>query len=86
MKHEFKWIDPRYCIHHPVYLPKAFKYAKAMESGAKFPPVRVHLNLDTGQFEVSNGAHRAVAAKLCGQKLLVRVSRFQHRQLLLIED
>lgn len=71
---ELKHIDPRECLHHPVYFPKAFKYAKLMEAGVIFPPVKVHID-DQGRFRIKNGAHRCMAAKLANKKLWVKLSR-----------
>ena len=63
-------IDPSQVQHHPVSWQKAYRYAKAMDNGAKFPPVKAHKR--DGRWIVQDGAHRTMAAKLTGQRLLVR--------------
>jgi len=83
-KYEFKYINPYLCTHHPVYMSKANKYAENMKKGDKFPPVKAHLNLRNGRFEVRNGAHRTMAAKLCGRLLFVKVAKLETRQLRLL--
>ncbi len=81
----FRYVDADLCRHHPVHMPKAFEYAKAMEAGATFPPVKIHINKQ-GQYEVKDGAHRTTAAKLCSLPLLIKVaSQFDHRSDIEIE-
>lgn len=53
---------------------KAYEYAKLMEMGIKFPPVRVYLN-DKGILNYNDGHHRVAAAKLSGMKLFVKESK-----------
>lgn len=78
-KRVFKLIDPNTCRHHGVYHPKAFRYAIEMTKGASFPPVHAYRDKN-GVYHIRNGAHRCVAAKLAGRKLLVRVSETEWRK------
>lgn len=70
---DFRYVDPQQRSHHKVCLTKAFRYAKLMEEGAKFPPVQVHIDKN-GRYIVRNGAHRTFAAKLCGMKVFIKVA------------
>ena len=74
MKWDFKYVDPKSLKHHPVNWKKAYRYAKDMEKGDKFPPVQIHMDKN-GRFIVQNGAHRTMAAKLIDKKLFVRISK-----------
>ena len=73
MKWNFEYVDPKICRHHKVNYVKAFKYAKAMEQGDRFPPVHVHVD-SKGVYWVCDGAHRTMAAKLTGQDLFIKVT------------
>lgn len=64
-------IEPQQIKHHPVNWQKAYRYARMMERGDQFPPVKVH-RTEFGQLTTGDGAHRTVAAKMAGLKLLVR--------------
>jgi len=70
-KVRFGYVDPFKLWHHKVSYRKAYRYAKAMENGACFPPVHMFLDRRTGRWMVKDGAHRTVAAKMCGNKLYV---------------
>lgn len=50
---------------------KALRYAQAMASGAKFPPIFV-LRL-AGEWSVQDGQHRVAAAALCGRATIPAV-------------
>ena len=72
MKWNYRYVNPHHCHHHKVHLPKAYKYAKDMEKGDKFPPVQVHMNKD-GNYIIRNGAHRTMAAKLAEMDLFIKI-------------
>jgi len=74
---DYRYINPEFCHHHKVNLEKAYRYAKAMEKGDKFPPVHLHIDKD-GNYCVRNGAHRTFAAKLAGKKLFVWVKTIHY--------
>ncbi len=57
---------------HKVNLKKAFKYAKDMENGDKFPPVQIYFDQKLNRWRCKDGAHRTTAARMTGKKLLVR--------------
>ena len=65
-------IDPSILTHHSVNIRKAYRYAKDMERGDKFPAVQVSINNKTGQIVVKGGAHRTFAAKMSEKLLLIR--------------
>ena len=65
-------VDPEHLHHHEVNLQKVFRYAKAMERGDKFPPVKVGIDKRDGKMCVRDGAHRTVAAKMAGVKLFIK--------------
>jgi ParB-like chromosome segregation protein Spo0J len=51
--------------------PKTLEYAKALEAGAVFPPIKVHFH--AGRWRIGDGRHRLLAHKLCGRThILVR--------------
>lgn len=51
--------------------PKTLDYAKALEEGAEFPPIKVHFW--DGRWRIRDGRHRLLAHKLCGRThILVR--------------
>ncbi len=58
--------------HHKVHLEKAFKYAKDMENGDKFPPVQIFFCQNLKRWCCKDGAHRTTAAKMAGLPLFVR--------------
>lgn len=66
-----RYVDPRNVVTHPVRWTKAFAYAKLMESGVVFPPVKAAVD-PLGRIIVRNGAHRTYAARLTGQPLLIK--------------
>jgi hypothetical protein len=50
---------------------KTLEYAQALQGGAEFPPIKVHLR--DGRWTISDGRHRLLAHKLCGRThILVR--------------
>ena len=57
---------------HKVNLQKAFKYAKDMENGNKFPPVQIYFNQKLNRWCCKDGAHRTTAARMTGMRLFVR--------------
>lgn len=72
MKKELIILNPHDLMGYSFNWEKAFYYAKLMESGTKFPPIRVHQNKD-GSFKIRNGMHRTIAAKLCGKEILAEI-------------
>lgn len=73
MKKDLIWVNPHSLKGYEFNWEKAFRYAKLMEKGIEFPPVRVHQSL-SGELIVKNGMHRTIAAKLCGTEVLVEVA------------
>lgn len=55
----------------PVW-SKVFRYAKLMEEGFEFPPVKIHYNKDLQRWIYNDGRHRVMAAKLSGVPLKVK--------------
>ena len=55
--------------------PKTFKFAKLMESGEEFPPVKIHFNEKKNCWSFNDGRTRVAAAKLAGVPLKVRSSK-----------
>lgn len=51
---------------------KIFKYAKAMERGVVFPPVKIWYDNNNNVWEYNDGRNRVMAAKLANCKLLVK--------------
>lgn len=70
--YRYLWIDPRNIKTHSITWTKAFRYAKAMEHGDHFPPVKAARSV-IGQLLAKNGAHRAHAACMAGVRLLIKV-------------
>lgn len=70
---DLKWVNPHTLKGYNFQWEKAFRYAKLMENGEDFPPVRVHETFN-GELVIKNGMHRVVAAKLCGKEILVEVA------------
>lgn len=68
----WEWIDPNNLHHHPVKYPKAYSYAKSMEKGDQFPPVKVYIDKE-GKLLVVDGAHRTAAAKMIEETVLIEV-------------
>ena len=54
------------------YWPKAFEYAKLMEAGVEFPPVKIHYDTALDKWRYNDGRHRVMAAKLANKPLKVR--------------
>lgn len=46
---------------------KTLQYAKALEKGAKFPPIKIQ-HVGSGIWKVKDGRHRYLAHKLNGEK------------------
>ena len=69
---EILWINPYNLHHHKVKWEKAYKYAKLMEGGTEFPPVKVYVDLE-GKLLVSDGAHRSAAGKMIREDILVEI-------------
>lgn len=76
MKKDLRWVNPHQLKHYQFNWEKAYNYAKLMEQGEKFPPVRVQID-ENGEYQVKNGAHRTVASKLVGIDVLVEVEHFE---------
>ena len=57
---------------HNVLLPKAYHFAKRMEAGEGFPPVKIYRDRSSGRWMASDGAHRVCAAKMLGRPIMVR--------------
>ena len=70
------WIVAQMCptqIHtHNVFLPKAYHFARCMEAGESFPPVRIFWDRLAGCWRASDGAHRVCAAKMLNRPISVR--------------
>lgn len=69
---EILWINPYNLHHHKIKWEKAYKYARLMESGVEFPPVKVYIDLD-GKMLFCDGAHRSAAGKMTKEDILVEV-------------
>lgn len=69
MKKDIQELNPHELKGYDFNWEKAFKYAKLMEQGITFPPIRVHRNSD-GTYQIRNGMHRTIAAKLCGLTII----------------
>lgn len=54
---------------------KVYEYAKLMESGVTFPPVKIHFDKAINRWRYNDGRHRVMAAKLTGLPLKVRSAR-----------
>ena len=70
MKKDLVKINPHIIEGYSFNWEKAFKYAKLMEQGEEFPPVRLHLKKDN-TFVLKNGMHRIIASRLCGKDLIL---------------
>lgn len=79
MRKEFRWVNPHHLHCYTFNWQKAFKYAKLMEQGVKFPPVRVWID-GAGKYVVRNGAHRSAAAKMLGVEILIEVHFFNESE------
>lgn len=75
MNWNFIYIDPRRIKTHSVNMTKAYRYAKMMEKGDKFPPVKVHINGE-GVLICQNGAHRTMAAIMNGMNVFIKTKAF----------
>lgn len=63
-------LDPFLINTHKANLAKAYQYAKAMESGACFPPVWVYKTNKPGvPYKCKNGAHRIHAARMLNREI-----------------
>jgi len=69
-----KEIDPRIIKTHKVNLVKAYHFAKLIEDGHIFPPVKAEL-LPTGQYLVKNGAHRTYAHRMIGRLIKIKIAK-----------
>ena len=63
-------INPKIIRTHKVRLNKAYEYAKMMENGQVFPPVRVYKN-ENGQYICKNGAHRIHACRMLNRNVRI---------------
>lgn len=70
---DLKWVNPHTLKGYNFQWEKAFRYAKLMEQGEEFPPVRVH-ETSSGELVIKNGMHRTIAAKLTGKEVLVEIA------------
>lgn len=73
MKKELIEVCPHSLKGYSFNWEKAFSYAKLMEKGVKFPPIRLHKDLE-GNLIIRNGMHRTIAAKLCGMSLIAEIA------------
>jgi hypothetical protein len=73
MKKELIIVNPHCLEGYSFNWEKAYTYAKLMEQGIEFPPIRLHKSLD-GKLIIRNGMHRTVAAKLCGMEIVAEVA------------
>lgn len=51
---------------------KTFRYAKLMEQGVEFPPVKIHYNNEKDRWCYNDGRNRVMASKLAGVPLKVK--------------
>lgn len=70
-KWNYVYIDPKRIKTHPVNMEKAYKYAKLMEKGCKFPPVKAFVD-NKGVVICHNGAHRTMAARMCNMLVFIK--------------
>lgn len=68
----FDYVDPVKIRTHDVYLPKAYLFAKSMEQGTSFPPVKVGFDEAKNVWSAHDGAHRIWAARMLNKPILVR--------------
>lgn len=68
----FAHVNPNDILTHDVCWPKAFHYAKELERGAQFPPVKVSWDEGTRTWRSRDGAHRVWAGKLTDLPVLVK--------------
>jgi hypothetical protein len=68
-----KEVNPHSIKTHSITFSKAFKYAKLMESGDIFPPVKVAMN-ESGQLICKNGAHRIAAHKMLNKNIRILIA------------
>ena len=54
---------------------KIYKYAKLMEQGVEFPPVKIFFDERRNTWDYNDGRNRVMAAKLTNSSLLVRSSK-----------
>lgn len=71
MKFIEKYIDAAVLRNCKPNWKKAFKYAKLMEKGVEFPPVKLYYK--EGYLDYNDGRHRVTAAKLSGKPLKIRM-------------
>jgi len=77
--HRLYLINPHLIKHHKISCHKAFKYAKEMENGTVFPPVKIYKN-NNGTWHCKDGAHRIFAAKLSGAPVIVKTKNIPTMQ------
>lgn len=65
-------INPRILPNKTFSWTKAYRYAKLMEEGVEFPPVKVHKHREHGYLTFNDGRHRVAAAKLLDKPLKVK--------------
>ena len=68
-------INPRKLIYHGFTRGEdVVRYADAMKQGAGFPPIRIYRKFYGDYWKVTDGAHRAAAAKLIGVDVLAETT------------
>ena len=77
MRKDLVMLDPHALSGYTFNWKKAYKYAKLMESGISFPPIRVH-QLKNGDFIIKNGMHRTIASRLCGLEVLAEIASIEY--------
>ena len=78
MAHTKYYITPKQVKLLPdcvPYWPKVFEYAKLMEQGVEFPPVKIYFDEVANRWKYNDGRHRVMAAKLAGVELHVKSKR-----------
>lgn len=75
MKKDLLELNPHNLVGYDFNWEKAYKYAKLMENGVSFPPIRVSKEKD-GSFHIRNGMHRSIAAKLTGNIIIAEIENY----------
>lgn len=77
MRHEY-YLKPIQVKLLPDCSPnwvKVYRYAKLMEAGVEFPPVKIYFDAFQNRWLYNDGRHRTMAAKLTGLPLKVRSAK-----------
>ena len=66
-------VNPNIVHTHKINYSKAFKYAKLMEQGNIFPPIKAYKD-NNGKIICKNGAHRVHACKMLNKLIKIRLN------------